>query len=289
MRVEENPAVGLSQRAGAYAVLFDSALGLRDFTRGNLAASEMVKSERAVLGESSPARASGLYQSANWYRRTSQLSRERKLLSEAIAILEKAYGVNDSRLACPLRLLATSHLVGHDNAKKSRAFLDRALDLPAGQDPDAQLERAMILASLGDHEIVFGDPTASGAYYSRAWRLAADHPLLGTAVANRLFATPLPLYVKVPSEPFRGSIVRSEYMVAGDYFADGAITFEFIVTAEGLVDELHIHDKDIELGILPTPIVKAFQNARYRPRVLDGQPVPTPDQQFSMEFIVERK
>ena len=69
----------------------------------------------------------------------------------------------------------------------------------------------------------------------------------------------------------------------------GAITFTFTVTEQGLVDGLRIKEQDLNRNSLPTPIVQAFREARYRPRVVDGKPVATADQESRFSVGIDRR
>jgi tetratricopeptide (TPR) repeat protein len=279
-----DPAVGTEARAEAYGIMLEAAVRMADFTLGNMVAKEILKSEQEAFGKDSLARAPGLYQVAGWYRRTNQLARERDTLAVAISIIERARGPRDSGLAYPLRATAASYLAQRKEPRKSRELLLRAAALEFGELPEDLLDRAELLASLGDHEVVFGDPEASGRFYSQAWKLIADDPKVGVEAANRYFENPVPVYVQIPTAPVRGSIASSEYIVKDEYFALGNITLGFSVTPHGLVEGLHVTDEGFELGLIPSPTLKAFQKARYRPRIRDGQPVLTEGQEFRMTF-----
>ena len=280
--VDGNPAVSIQQKSQAYLLMLAVARGTNDFRLGNDVAGDLLKAEQQALGREAPARVAGLYDAASWYRSSSQLVKERELLAGAVALLEKAYGPNDPRLAYPLWTTGMSYLVAHSSPEKSLAALERAIALPSAATPGDVVERAQILASRGDHSVVFGHLAASGADYAAAWKMIALDPRLGTAVANEIFARPLPLYVNIPVEAFSG-------VKGGTHNSRGEITFAFTVTEQGLVDGLRIKDQELDSNSLPTPTVQAFREARYRPRVVDGKPLATADQEFRFSVGIDRR
>jgi len=199
--VDGNPAVSIQQKSQAYLLMLAVARGTNDFRLGNDVAGDLLKAEQQGLGREAPARVAGLYDADSWYRSSSQLVKERELLADAVALLEKSYGPNDPRLAYPLWTTGMSYLVAHSSPEKSLAALERGIALPSAATAGDVVERAQILASRGDHSVVFGRLAASGADYAAAWKMIALDPRLGTAVANEIFARPLQLYVNSPSRP----------------------------------------------------------------------------------------
>ncbi len=280
--VDGNPAVSTSQKSQAYLLLLEVARRTGDFRLGNDVAGDMLKAEQQALGKDATARVTGLYDAASWYRSSSQLVQERDVLADAVALLEKAYGPNDPRLAYPLWTTGMSYLVGHSSPEKSLAAIERAIALPPATTTGDVVERAQMLASRGDHSVVFGDPAASGPDYTAAWKMIALDPRLGAAVANETFARPLRLYVNVPVEAFSG-------VKGGTHNSRGEITFAFTVTEQGLIDGLRIKDQELDRNSLPTPLVQAFREARYRPRVVDGKPVATADQEYRFRVGIDRR
>lgn len=275
---EGSTAVSIAQRSEAYSLLLKTQVGQRNFPKGNAIARDMLRAEREAYGSESPARVPGLYEAARWYRQSSQLPSEREVLAEALVLLEKAYGPDDPRLAYPLWTTGVSYLVGQNSQDEALSSLKRANALPLGVGPGALVEHAQIVASLGDYSIVFGDPAASGEHYSAAWKLIALSPELGAAVANQIFSRPVPLNVSMSDTPFRAVDVKRP--------GRGEITLGFTITAQGLVEDLRILDQQMDSSLL-APAVQAFRRARYRPRIVDGQPLATPEQQFKLQFSVQ--
>lgn len=265
----------------AFSLMLESAMAMQDQRRGNAVVGEMLDMEAAGYGEDSVDRVPGLYAGAGWYHWSGQFSRERDVLGEAVRLVEKKFGPTDSRLSLPLRTIATSYILAHDDPDKARDVLDRALTLPMEPTTADIIERSRVLAVLGDHAVVFGSTSSGTAHYTEAWQTIARYPELGPKVANQYFGNPAILYLSIPSEPFQGT-------KGGQHYGAGRLTFGFTVTADGLVDEPKIIEKALPSQSLPGPIVQAFRRARYRPRVIDGVPVATSGQEFRFQFDASR-
>jgi hypothetical protein len=163
-------------------------------------------------------------------------------------------------------------------AGPARAALDRALQLDYQDTSGDVLERAEVFATRGDVEALFVVPAAGTAWYRAAWQRLADSRLAGPEVAASLFAQPRPIYVNVPDTPFtsrKGDL---------DHFAAGTVAFGFTVTAEGRIEQLRLRQSVAPIDSLPEPVTKAFSEARYRPRLVAGQPIATPDHGYELRF-----
>jgi hypothetical protein len=141
--------------------------------------------------------------------------------------------------------------------------------------------KAETLASLADLRVVFGKPEDSTAFYAAAWQAIGTHPQFGAPAANAYFGKVRQLFVAPPEE------------IANT----GGISLVFTVTSVGTVDAVHIVANDVpnqftavrqnikaEVGAATW---RAIQRSRYRPRVIDGAAVATPDLNFSNEFCID--
>lgn len=280
-QARSNPSIDGTQRSQAFQLMIEGARSLRDLAIGNGAATDLLNLEAQSYASSPDRRAAGMYTIATWYHWSSQFRKERDQLNEAIALLEKSYGKRDVALAYPLRLLGQSYIADQDDADEASAALNRALALDLGTGPAAATEKSKILAALGDHAVVFGEPGASREHYVAAWEALARQAQLGPRVANGAFDRPIPLHVDIPSEPFR-------HRKGGSNFDEGTLDFGFTVTADGRIEDLVIANRKISPDNLPTPVIQAFKRARYRPRVQDGAPVATPDEHYRINFALDR-
>lgn len=260
------------------AARFEAARRNRDLRGGNFVAVEIRETELKRYGADSALRVPGLYEIARWYVWADRPSRERATLNEAVEILERSYGLRDSRLAYPLRAIASSCVRGRSKAGVARAALDRALKLEYASTRADLLERAEVFAVRGDVEAVFDTPAAGTGWYRAAWRRLADSKLAGPEAANEFFGQPAPIYVNVPDKPFTSR--KGDF----EHFAAGTVAFGFTVSAEGVIEQLRLRESVAPIESLPGPAIAAFRQARYRPRVVAGEPVATPEHGFVLNF-----
>lgn len=266
------------ERAEAYALMFAAVRASRDLRGGNVLAADVAKAERRALGKTSPERVPGLLEIARWYAWADRPAQERAALQEAVELISAARGVRDPQLAGPLRAIAASVVQSGSDEAVARAALDRALALDYPGTRDGVIARAEALATRGDVESVFVAPGEGARWYRDAWRELASSPLAGPGLAGRTFARPVPIRVNVPEAPFRSRRGNVEH------FAAGTVAFSFTVTALGIVGDLRLQRADVPMDSVPDPVLRAFRQARYRPRLVGGEPVATPDHGFELRF-----
>lgn len=266
-----------------YAALIEEARRTRDLRRGNVLAAELQKTDRQRYGTRSVLRVPGLYEAASWYAWADRAKKERKALEEAVDVLEAAHGPRDARLAYPLRTIASSCVRSRSDPELARAVLERALDLDYQATLADVLERAEVFAVRGDVESLFDTPSAGAGWYEAAWRKLADSTLAGPDVANKTFAQPRPVYVQIPDEPFRS---RKDNL---EQFTAGTVSFGFTVSELGMIEDLRLRRTVLPIDSAPDPVLAAFREARYRPRLVAGRPVPTPDHGFELTFSTDER
>ncbi len=125
---------------------------------------------------------------------------------------------------------------------------------------------AQALAVSGDVQVVFGKEEKAADFYRNAWQLLAD--FLGPAEANRFFGREALLVFNFPDNPARGKSGEA-------YFESGTVTSEFTVLPNGRLKDVEFRSDIAKLD--DTEFYKASRRARYRPRVVDGEPVSTAD------------
>ena len=52
----------------------------------------------------------------------------------------------------------------------------------------------------------------------------------------------------------------------------------------GTIEQLRLRQSLAPMESVPDPVTRAFREARYRPRLVAGQPVATPDHGFELRF-----
>jgi hypothetical protein len=274
------PGIPIRERTRAYLGILEVAPeleGMNLFTTGNMAAKAMVREEALALGANSSNRTPGLLAAANWFARTSQPADEREQLEELVRVTELALGNRHASLAIPLVRLARTYILYGDKPAVAKSTLDRALGLEFDGAPDHAALQAAVHAALGDHAVVFAEAGISTAHYEAAWQALAGAAVDGDQQASAEFALPVPLRIDIPAEPF----VQAK---GGNFSGGGDVVFTFTVRPDGHVENVAILRKDLPVASLPTPVLKAFKKARYRPKIEDGHPVATVDQQYRIVF-----
>ena len=274
----EDDTVTAAERAQVYALMFEGARRDRDSRGGSLLAADLQKEDRRRYGAGSAERVPGLYEVARWYAWADRPQSERGALTTALALLESTHGPRDARLAYPLRAIAASCVRSRSDEDLARASLERALQLDFPDTREGVLSRAEVFATRGDVEAIFVAPASGTSWYRTAWQRLADSKLAGPEAARAAFAQPTPIYVHVPDAPFRsrkGDI---------DHFAAGTVSFAFTVSALGTIEQLRLRQSVAPIDSLPEPVTEAFRDARYRPRLVAGEPVATPDHGFELRF-----
>lgn len=232
------------------------------------------------FGADSPEYAAALLRAAEWYRYSLDFRREVAAEKQAVAILERKFGARDQRLAIPLIRIATARIAQRSQRDDAISALDRAMALDFSPDPDAAFMKAEVLATQADLQLVFGRPEDATPIYVRSWKTIASHDQLGTEPANQYFSRVRQLYVSVP-----------------DVIANiGMIDLRYTVTPMGTVDDVHILNNSVPASDAASLGAKseagaamwaAMRRSRYRPRIVNAEPVATPDLSFSSEFCMD--
>lgn len=274
----DDAAVTTAEQRRVYAVMLGAARNASSFRDGNRLATELVASEARALGADSVERVPGLYLAADWYDFAGRYRDARRLLEQAVLLIEVAHGPGDAQLALPLRRIAEECLRDRRDADVAHAAVDRALALTLGTTREDTRERAEAFAVRGDWELVFGLPPAGAAWYRAAWQRIADSTWFGRRDADEAFGQPIPIVVDIPDKPF-ASLRRDP-----DFFAAGVVTFGFTVTPEGTLEDVVLRRNLSPTGSVPDPLEKALRRARYRPRIQGGVPVATPGHGYEVRF-----
>lgn len=238
------------------------------YKNGNRATGCMLKASEAAYGKHALELVAGLHEAANWYRFSTQLSRERKTRQRALDIMEANYGPTDPRLATDLRAIAHSYMLERRKPKEVRKLLDQAVAIEYSDSVSGTFNKAMALTDHGDFYVLFEEPADGLGYYEKAWKLLANHPEIGSQQANEYFRNVKELYLNEPKEPARKD------SKGGYYVPNGYIEVEFTVTAQGTVEDFEIlRARPLEME--EKLFRKAFGRARYRPRIFMGETVAT--------------
>jgi hypothetical protein len=249
-------------------------------TMGNSYTSDALKLREKHYGKDSPEFAAALLKSADWYRYTGEPGREIEQEEKALAVLEKHFGPRDSRLAIVLIRLATARIAQHRHRNDAERAMQRAMALDFGPGSADAYIRGEVLATSADVQVVFGKPEDSSPLYTEAWQAIAKHERLGATAANQYFGK-----------------VRRLFLATPDNIANiGTVDLAYTVTPIGTVDAVRILDNAVpaidgadmtvksEVG---ADMWRAMRRSRFRPRIVDGAPVATPDLSFAAEFCLD--
>ncbi len=244
---------------------------------GNRIAARQLNALEQAFGEKSADFAESLLTVMPWYRMSGQGSREIQLHNRALRILEATVGPRDERLSVPLRGLAAVRVRTGDDGAEARQAAGRARELDYSDAPASAVAKADAAALLGDVTLVFGEVTEATAYFRESWQILASHPKLGPAVANRVFDSVVMLYNR-PRSAFKT-------LSTGSRLArnEAVVQTEFTVTALGTVADYKLIDATTGSD-WDEVVQQASKQLRYRPRVVDGEPVDTPGIRYQITF-----
>lgn len=200
------------------------------------------------------------------------------MYNRSINIIETNYGSEDARLIGPLRGLANARMLQTTNRRHAEDALLRALMIVESNPDATPFAKATALTDIGDLYIITSNAEAAD-YYRRAWELLnASEETQG--LAERMFGSPTRLFPSSFRTPY---LTRTPDRAApGDpLFAE----LEFVVTTMGRVKEVRVLDKNV-----PNENVRALRervsNARYRPRIEDGEVMVTEGMFLRQPFAV---
>jgi len=264
-------------------------------------------------GERSLGFARQLESIGRWYTRVRSFDAGRATLRRATELAESIAGPNSTALVGPLtgfaenaRRWLTDPVIRELDAAsdpRSSMFHDPVMPAPPGLSPNTvasegmkALERAAAIvdadpdasaalvagvhSQLGDWHTARGAPERARPSYERAWQAAGAAPD-SAKLQQALFGAPQLIRYVLPDNWDRyasrppDEVERHDVEVALTVTADG-----------GVRDPRVIAGGDDERLVSQT--LRAVGTARYRPRLVDGQPVATTDVRFVQPFYVLR-
>ena len=200
------------------------------------------------------------------------------LYQRAIRIVEKEHGDMDMRLLAPLRGMAQTRLLEASARKEAEPLLARVQRIVAATDAADAADLARTWVDLGDYYTIVSSPVAA-EHYLQAWRLLQGDPA-GLAAAEDYFGSPRLLFPVMP----RTRYLRRQPSAA----EDGEPLFvkmEFSVGRDGKVEEIRMLDKNVP-NEQARMMRERLRTARYRPRINQGELLPTAGLIFEQEYQV---
>lgn len=247
-----------------------------------------------------------------WYARGGAYDASRQSLRRAIGIIEAAEGEESRSLVGPLTAIAENarrrlldpaqqdEMSG--DVERRTLFHDPAVQMPAAFAPSTflaegqqALERAVRIASTGadpapvqvaDTHTQFGDwlqwrdrDEQALHHYQQAWRAARGVQVAGKPLVDALFGQPVLVHYALP-ESWDRYRKRPATEVELRY-----VEVELEVTAQGRAQDPKVVS-DAGDPRLAEQALRAAATARYRPRMVDGQPVASTGVRFVQPFYV---
>jgi tetratricopeptide (TPR) repeat protein len=252
-----------------------------------------------------------------WYARGGAYDASRQALRRAIGIVEAAEGENSRKLLGPLAAIAENarrrlldpvqqeQMSG--DAERRTLFHDPDTQVPASLAPgmflaegQQALERAVQIASTGadpvpdqvaDTHTRLGDwlqwrdrDEQALQHYQQAWRAARDAQADGQPLMAALFGQPVLVHYVLP-EAWDRYRKRPATEVELRH-----VEIELTVTAQGRAQDPAVVGDGGDPR-LAEQALRAAATARYRPRMVDGQPVASSGVRFVQPFyvLIEKK
>ena len=209
-----------------------------------------------------PETLAAIYRYAAWLRERNLYTAEREQYSRIARIVRRQHGDEHPLLVPMLRERANSlRTQGVDDAA-GIAGLREALAILA-KHPDG-LSEAEVLRDIGDWEAAFGRSGTDGMAYRNAWELLANVDD-GARYREDWFGRNFIVLA--------GPLDRERLSSAGDD-PEGNVLLTFIVDANGLTHDVSVASAS-PAGLKDEAFAEQFRNSRFRPMLIDGEPVAT--------------
>lgn len=279
----------------------------QDERASEVAAESLLLSERR-LGNESPALLAALQHHARWQHQLQDFEGEQRTLQRAVDIIRRDGGSHDPRLIEPLLATAASlraersfredDLLLERGGPRRRTYqtavrqLSRALEVVrANADIDPQLH-ARILLEQGDWYLVRDrQRQALDSYRAAIGLLEAGGR---QDLVDAWFSTPVvlmqpePLHFGMrPLEPAPG--LQPARLPVASYSTDrvhsetGFVTARFEVDERGRARHVRVIESQPPRR-MHARVHESLRDAVFRPRIVDGEPLASPDQQYTFRY-----
>lgn len=265
--------------------LTEGYLGRQDLEKANFHQEAQIYVQQRRLGRNNPALVGPLTKLGQWYDRSNQTDAARLAYQSAARLVEKTEGGNAPGMVEPLIAIAETYrrqaLLPPDPESNqspdtllplSSMMLRKALGIVEQQTPPDAAQRARILVELGDLYLIWDKPNTASDRYKEAWQALSADPALEEqrdgyfAKPVRIEGPALPVIFPVPSRkapPPDPKTLEPAFVVV-----------RFTVNQLGRVTEATIIESD-PANLLEERVAETVRNTTFRPRYVDGAPVPT--------------
>lgn len=213
--------------------------------------------------------------------RQSLFRRSISMYEEAITIIEDKFSNTDPRLIEPLQGIARTRYIQRSN-KKSEQAAERALALIVSNPATDTQDKVNAIIRVGDLYTLTADKRASDLYL-RAWQLIQENEEF-KGKKSQLFGRPERLWPRARTIVY----LNKRPTTAEDSDKELFISAQYTVKSNGRVGNVKFLSKNVpndEVRSLRTHLYET----RFRPRIVDGMLVDTPNLVFKQRFIVSER
>lgn len=236
-----------------------------------------------------------LYQRADWLNHAGAHIMERSVYTEIIEIIEANQGSNALELIFPLTKVAETYRLhpeidpfdgltdGYAPYRRALQTMERAASIAEANPNADRLMYVDTVISLGDYSNIFQFRGKARRSYSKAWSLLGEQDEHNVYREQRFGAPtliqggePAPLYELIAGKkpvPFEES---------ADY-RHGYVVVQYDVTARGRTKNIRVFES-YPPGLMDREVTRIVNRFKYRPRMIEGQAVPTESLRFRHEF-----
>ena len=205
-----------------------------------------------------------IYKHARWLRGSSRFEEARTYYVRALKIIRVANGPKSVLLAMPLREMGNSYRDQRFFAGAGISALRRALRILRSQNEPDKLQIAETLINIGDWHTAFSKVGPTGNEYREAWSLLTELED-GVTQQRRWFYD--------SSDVLRINPSTRDLADRGEPGAtQGYVLVTFDVTPTGQSKNISVLESEPS-GFKDEATALSIQRSRFRPRMLDGEPI----------------
>ncbi len=260
----------------------------RDFADASREQNFLLRAHEENYGEA-PQLLPAIRRMAKWHERTGRYDLARNNYRRALKIMLRAYGPNDLRLVGPMRDFARSYMTTPRGANRvmsrsgANALMD-VIDLYERQEFTDAVDVARSWGELGDWYVVGGRRGAARKAYGEAGKILQSAAGDDASKGSDLFSRP----VEIEYEDVPIGVRPSRLQSLPDGIA--ILEFEFTVNAEGRVrGSVAVVRDDLKYPSFAFRVVDRIKASRYRPRIVNGQPVATKGVRKILRYDLTRR